>query len=403
MASVEAQVDPGKSIWLRLKEAPQLLEMILAHKLVAFSRHQGQPDAMAAALEKNSQFPLVVNGDLLYVVNTGEVPALFRVEKKGTPSPDRDSFNPSKGLEEIYLTEGTLSLPLPTIPPGFKLYAAGSQVKSRVWGEDGKIVPGCPLNLEKNLDMEYYEVPGGFLEIFHGPGLVKVWLAPAADNGISIIGDKTTAVEGVFQDGSGMMTRDLQVWNFSLPEPQYVNIDTWTPTIMALVSGKEILYISASPFPALHRVNRYLPKGSYRVLTRPLQGVTGKIGAASPGPLTLNTITPAALDESQESQVRLIQPGEIQVYRFTVEKRSNVGVGLVTESDNLDAQLLDEHSKLIASSPLMIKNLPPGSYLLVVKTRDVPVQYRPVILGSKGSRQGTPQEILEQFKKEIGQ
>jgi len=50
----------------------------------------------------------------------------------------------------------------------------------------------------------------------------------------------------------------------------------------------------------------------------------------------------------------------------------------------------------------MIKKLPPGPYLLVVKTRDVPVQYKPVVLGNKGSRQGTPQEVVEEFKKEIG-
>ena len=101
--------------------------------------------------------------------------------------------------------------------------------------------------------------------------------------------------------------------------------------------------------------------------------------------------------------MQLIRPGEIQVFRFYVQEQGNVGVGLKTENDSLEAQLFDEKSHLVATGPLVLKKLPPGTYLLVVKTRHVPVQYRPVILGTKGSRKGVPDDVIQKFKKEANQ
>ena len=100
--------------------------------------------------------------------------------------------------------------------------------------------------------------------------------------------------------------------------------------------------------------------------------------------------------------MQIIRPGEIQVFSFTVETEGtvNVGVGLKTESDSLEAQVFDNQSRLVSTGPLMVKKLSPGTYLMVVKTHEIPVQYRPILLGAKGSREGVPHEVVQKYKRE---
>jgi len=392
-AAIEAEVQAGHSVWLRIKEEPQLLEMTLAHGLAAFSWHQGRAVDIAAALDKNTRKKMKVHGEILYVVNTRGYPARFRAEKRGAPPTGLTTLDPIQGFEKILSTAGTLQFHFSGIPEGKRLFVAGTRVSSQLWGTDGKIYRGAALKQPKNFDMEFYETNGGFLEIRHWPGLVKIWLASTADNGRSFIGNRGTAEKALFKDGMGALTPHLQEWEFFMESAGYISVETPVPTAMALVSDQEILYISAEAFRTGHQLNHYLPPGTYRLLTRPLPG-------AGSGTLTLKTITPILLEEEKEIAVQLIRPGEIQVFRFHVQEQGYVGVGLKTENDSLDAQLFDEKSHLAATGPLVLKKLPPGTYLLVVKTRDVPVQYRPVILGTKGSREGVPDDVIRKYKKE---
>jgi hypothetical protein len=394
--AIEAEVEAEHSVWLRIKEEPQLLEMTLAHGLAAFSWYQGRAVAIVAAMDKNTQKKMTVQGEILYVVNTGEHPARFRAEKRGAPPTELTTLDPTQGFEKILSTAGTLQFYFSEIPEGKKLFVAGTQVNSQLWGKDGKIYRGIALKQSRNVDMEFYETNGGFLEIRHGPGLVKIWLASTADNGQSFIGNRDTAEKALFKDGMGPLTPHLQEWEFFMESAGYISVETLVPTAMALVSDHEVLYISAEAFHTGHQLNHYLPSGTYRLLTRPLPG-------AGSGTLTLKTITPTLLEEEKESAVQLIRPGEIQVFRFHVQEQGDVGVGLRTENDSLEAQLFDEKSHLVATGPLVVKKLPPGTYLLVVKTRDVPVQYRPLILGTKGSREGVPEDVIQKYKKEANQ
>jgi hypothetical protein len=398
VASVEAEVPSGESVWLQLKDEPQLLDMTLARGLVAFSWYKGRAVDMAAALDKNRQEKITVKGEVLYVVNTGEQPARFRAEKRGIPAAGSTVLHLETGFEKVFPTAGTLQIQLPEIPRGNKLFVAGSRIDTRLWGTDGKIYRGIPVKQPKNFDMESYQTNGGFLEIGYQPGLVKIWIAPETNTGGAFMGNIAAAEKAAFHAGMGSLKQRLQVWQFTMDNPGYISVETLTPTAMALVSGEKILYISTAAFRTGHQLSYYLSAGTYRLFTRPLPGIVGTAGS-----LTLKTITPVLLDEEKEISTQLIRPGEIQVFRFTVKEKGKVGVGLNTESDHLDAQLFDENSRLMGTGPLVLKKLPPGTYLLVVRTRDVPVQYRPVILGTKGSREGVPDDVVQKYKKEADQ
>jgi hypothetical protein len=403
-ASIETRVDPGQSVWLQLKDEPQLLALTLARGLAAFSWSRGRAVDITAALDKNQLNSIIVKGEWLYILNTGEQPARFRAEKRGAAPMDLNTFDSRQGFESILETGGTLEFQLPQIPGDMKLMVAGTRVTSQVWGPDGKIYKGIVPGLRKNFHLEYYgpDVSEGFLEIRHGPGLVKVWLALVSDNGVSFMGEKETAVPAGFQEGMGQLTLQSQVWEFKLEKSSYVSLETLEPTAMALMSGNQILYMSAAAFRGGHQLNHYLPAGTYHLWTRLLPGTITPGAAGNYGNLLLKIIIPTVLEEGPETEMQIIRPGEIQVFGFTVEAEGtvNVGVGLKTESDSLEAQVFDERSRLVSTGPLMVKELSPGSYLLVVKTRDIPVQYRPILLGARGSRELVPHEVIQKYKRE---
>ena len=80
--------------------------------------------------------------------------------------------------------------------------------------------------------------------------------------------------------------------------------------------------------------------------------------------------------------------------------KGKVGVGIRTESDQLDAKLFDNQFKQLASSPVMIQELEPRDYLLTVETipqASAPIQYTPVVLGHTGGRQEIPEEVIGKY------
>ena len=110
-------------------------------------------------------------------------------------------------------------------------------------------------------------------------------------------------------------------------------------------------------------------------------------------------VFPKPLDTASDSP-RLIRPSEIQVFKFNVTVKGKVGVGIRTESDQLDAKLFDSQFKRLASSPVMIQELELGEYLLMVETvpqTSGPIQYTPVVLGHTGGRQAIPEEVIGKY------
>jgi hypothetical protein len=367
---------------------------------------------------------MVVQGEILYVLNMGDQPARFRAEKHGTPAAGPETLDLENDFERTFDTAGVLQFQLPVLAQGTtiqskKLFVAGSKIETNLWGNDGKIYEGIKPDQSANFDIYFFEnskTPGGFLEIRHGPGLVKVWYAPSPDNGQSFMGDRNAAEKAVLSNGMGTLSltagrpQRLQAWEFSLPDPCFISVETPVPTALALTFGHKVLHMSIAAFRTGHRLHYYLPAGTYKIISRILPvpgepdapGTTGSSQGPA-GPLVLKTIIPIPLEEGKENPMQIIRPGELQVFRFNVEAEGHVGVGLKTESDTLDARLLDKESQLVASGPLILKELPPGTYLLVVEPHDAPVQYRPVILGAKGSREGVPDAVIDSYKKEGNQ
>ena len=89
------------------------------------------------------------------------------------------------------------------------------------------------------------------------------------------------------------------------------------------------------------------------------------------------------------------------MFHFQVTTQAKVGVGVQTESDQLETRLFDAQYNLMAEGPLIIQEMEPGEYILTVTTSSSmspPLQYRPVILGQHGSQQGIPADVMNQYQ-----
>jgi len=395
VSNLEANIPAARSFLLLVEDKKQILNMVLTKGLVAFSWSLDKPFDIVSSLNKNRECQIKVNGKNLYVLNTSDHPGLFRVEKTEKPYTELDKFDSKNGFEKLFKKPGKLRLKINEIPKNMQLFIAGDIVKSNFWGSNGLIYNGIPLR--NYFDIFRYNVKQGHIEVNYNAGLVKIWQASLNDYAKEFIGKFKEAHIEEFHNNRGGMTGIPQVWPFSLEKPCFVSVKTSAPVVLALLSEDKLLYTNASYGNKKCELNQYIQPGNYKLLTRPINGLSGK------GILKLNKITPIDIKDGINNDLHLIRPNEIQVYCFSVKEHINVGVGLKTEADNLEAYLYNEKSTLISKGALMFDKLKPGKYILVVKAHGTPVQYYPTILGAQGTRKGVPEDVIRKYKKEENQ
>ena len=232
----------------------------------------------------------------------------------------------------------------------------------------------------------------GILEISYGPGYVKIWEAAPQEKDLAFMGNKPRRVKGL-SEGLATLENRSQRWMFGLEGAAYIVADADGPGVTALLADQKVLTTSIGSNNRGRQLRYFLPPGDYQLWTRPLKDTK------QAGDIRLLKVLPKSVNTAPDSP-RLIRPGETQVFTFHVTVKGKVGVGIRTESDQLDAKLFDNQFKQLASSPVMIQELEPGDYLLTVETipqASAPIQYTPVVLGHTGGRQEIPEEVIGEY------
>ena len=266
-------------------------------------------------------------------------------------------------------------------------------MQSRLLGNDGIIREGARFQVHR---------ARGILELSYEPGYVKVWEAKPQEKDLVFMGKKPRRVKGL-SNGVAKLENRSQRWLFGLKRPAYIIADADAPGITALLADQKVLTKSVGSnkgpdsigiLVTRDRQLRYfLSPGDYQLWTRPLKDTTQR------GSIRLRTVFAKPLDAASDS-LRLIRPGEIQVFTFSVTVKGKVGVGIRTGNDQLDAKLFDSKFKPLASSPVMIQELEVGEYLLTVEPvpqASAPIQYTPVVLGNTGGKQEIPEEVIGEY------
>ena len=387
--SYEGPIKPGSAKTFVLDRSRQTYELLFTKGLVAFVWDGEHTRALVAA-HSNTQESITVPGGELFIVNRGNEAGLFRIERKRETAETAQNFDPKKGFEGVFTEAGTVSFLIEEVKDRKALFVAGDAVKSRLLGDDGIIREGERFQAQ------------GILELSYEPGYVKVWEANPQEKDLAFMGKKPRRVKGL-SNGLAKLENRSQRWMFDLKRPTYIIADADGPGVTALLVDQKVVATSvgssSGPDPVGILATRdrqlryFLPPGDYQLWTRPLEGTT------QAGNIHLLKVFPKPLDTASDSP-RLIRPGEIQVFKFNVTVKGKVGVGIRTESDQLDAKLFDSQFKRLASSPVMIQELELGEYLLMVETipqTSGPIQYTPLVLGHTGGRQVIPEEVIGKY------
>ena len=392
--SYEETLKPGSAKAFVLDESRQTYELLLTGGLIAFV-WDGKQTRVLVAARSNTQESITVPGGELFIVNRGDKAGLFRIEKVREIAKTVQDFDPKQGFEGVFTEAGTVSLLIEEVKDQKELFVTGDAVRSRLLGDDGIIREGERFESDQ---------AQGILELSYDPGYVKVWTANPQEKDLAFMGKKPRRVKGLSNELAKLENRS-QRWMFDLKRPAYIIADADGLGVTALLADQEVLMTSVGssnskdpdPIGSLATRDRqlryFLPPGDYQLWTRPLKGTT------QAGNIRLLKIFPKPLDTASDNP-RLIRPGEIQAFKFNVTVKGKVGVGIRTESDQLDAKLFDSQFKRLASSPVMIQELELGEYLLTVETTpqaSAPIQYTPLVLGHTGGRLEIPEEVIGKY------
>ena len=382
----EGEIQPGASHKIRLIPGSQTLNLLLSEDLVAFVWQNGQTDDMAVATQGNLQRQLNVTGGELFLLNIGQQTAVYRIEKQESISERVRPLAADTGFEEMFPSPGTVVLKIHDADK--PIYVTGDDINSRFLQQNGQV-------LKKQGSVVSYLGGSGLLEVSYKPGYVRIWQSEPEKKHQRFFGLLPDRAAKGLQESAVVLKNTAQHWTFLLEQPTYIIADANAPGITALISQGQVLTTSVGSGSIGRQLEYFLPSGEYELWTRPLEGLRQN------GELRLHKILPYALDEQSISKNWLIQAGETHMFSFRVTNLAKVGVGVQTESDQLETKLFDPDFNLIAEGPFIIQKMKVGEYIFTVKTASQdspPIQYRPVVFGHHGSQQGIPAEVMEQYQ-----
>ncbi len=389
----EETLQPGGSHKIRLDVRPHSLNLLLTKGLVAFVWQDGQAEVITAATAGNLQQTLRVEGGELILLNTGKEIGMYRIEKSAGSAEIAQTLNEGAGFEKVFSKPGKILLNVPKT--GKATFVAGDQVKSRFLRDDGHLLEETETLISQIGSVKKYPAATGLLEIWCESGYVKVWQSDSKNPQQHFAGTFSEFEAEALQDTIVSLENAPQMRRITVAAPTYIITKANTPGITALIRQGNVLATTAGSHSTGRQLEYLLQPGDYLLYTRPLKDLRQE------GSLSIRKITPYALDKQTEVKNWLIQANETQVFHFNVTTDAKVGVGVQTESDQLETRLRDRQFNLIASGPLVIQELNAGEYLFTVKSSGPAasaVRYQPVLYGNQGSRQGIPPEVMEAYK-----
>ena len=385
------ELQPGRSLKLAVVKGHEAFKLLLPRSVVAFSCSNGRTVAMTAALDGNREELLGAAIGDLYIVNRGETAAPLRLMRMPPDTPTELVLDPSQGLEKVFAESGRFRLRVDAVPAGHSLCLAGDSVAGYFLAQSGRVVSGQDVSSLEAITG--FEAANGWLVVDHGAGFVKVWTAPKDNVEASFMGDLKKADASAWQGEKGILKNGLQKWDIALPELSLLAFGITSPGVMGLFAGDRPLAVRARNKADSDKLFDMLEPGDYSLYTRPLPGHFQE------GRVFMQRIKPQALETLPKEKDLLIEAGGMHVFSFTVKSAGKIGVGLKSESDGLDAWLYDSEMSFLEEGTLIIRDMAAGEYFLIVglETEVAPIRYRPVVLGSEGSLQQIPDDVLRGY------
>ncbi|MBN1524598.1 MAG: hypothetical protein JW904_08950 [Spirochaetales bacterium] len=382
-------IDPGKSVRVYLEKGTQEVQLLLEKGCSAGVWNNGQPLGIGVAMHENRELRVTVDGGVVVVMNTGKLSAAARVSSASVRQEQLLSIRRGEKRDVLFTDEGTVTVQVAT-PKSDDVVCVGGDVRSAVLrGTDGNIYRGTP----GTVDLPFLSFPGvaGELVIEHTAGAVQIWISQknlAADSGAGVPQGNQKKI------GSGKTDIDntMATWSFTMNAPGFAVFRIAAPGVAALSEKGSVTILSISGSSEERTIIKYLEKGTYAFLTRPLASIKME------GSFHFQQVVPQTFKTDDAQTAYFIGKNEMQAFRFSVEAKATVGVGVATDSDLVNARLYDKSFQLLGEGRLMFRELEPGEYYLAVFGKDKPVRFSPLVYGHEGMIADVPQEVIDRYK-----
>ncbi|OWJ63788.1 hypothetical protein [Inquilinus limosus] len=360
---------PGSALPVTLPAGAKRLRLDLPAGVAIIAGWRG-PDAETAwAGDAPASWSLDGAWTDLLLVNTGTRPAPVSLAQIPDPSP-APALAIDRVLKRFFGAEGTVLLRLPAgTGPGHRLIVAGA-ADATVIGRDGHVASGRRIQL----------TGPGLVVLRHDAGLVAAWMESAEYGPWPQPELQDAPLPGILPLAGEAMTLRVQS-----PQPALLTARTTAPVILAADGDAPEL------FPAGAEFHRYLQDASLLHLFSPQDGpLSGSIELVS---------TPIAPLAEGVGDPVTVASGGTALFGFTVEKDSDIGIGIRAEPDRARVRLLDADGKPLGDGVVQMRHLAPGRYLIEAQVPpDAPATLvRPAVVGITARPSGPPEDVIRGY------
>jgi hypothetical protein len=368
-AELSDTLAPGSALPVALPAGAKRLRLDLPAGVAAIAGWRG-PDAETAWTgDAPASWSLDGSWIDLLLVNTGGKPAPVALAQIPDPSP-APALATDTVMKRFFGAEGTVLLALPDgTGPGHRLIVAGA-AEATVIGRDGHVASGRRIQL----------TGPGLVVLRHDAGLVAAWMEANEYGPWPQPELQDAPLPGILPLAGEAMT--LRVRS---PQPALLTARTTAPVILAADGDAPEL------FPAGAEFHRYLQDTSLLRLFSPQDGpLSGSIELVA---------TPIAPLAEGVGDAVTVASGGTALFGFTVEKDSDIGIGIRAEPDQARVRLLDADGKNLGDGVVQMRHLAPGRYLIEAQVPpDAPATLvRPAVVGITARPSGPPEDVIRGY------
>ena len=368
-ADLSETLAPGSALPVTLPAGAKRLRLDLPAGVAAIAGWKGPEAETAWAGDTPASWSLDGAWTELLLVNTGARPAPVSLAQIPDPSP-APALATDTVMKRFFGAEGTVLLALPAgTGPGHRLIVAGA-AEATVIGRDGHVANGRRIQL----------TGPGLVVLRHDAGLVAAWMEANEYGPWPQPELQDAPLPGILPLAGEAMT--LRVTS---PQPALLTARTTAPVILAADGDAPEL------FPAGAEFHRYLQDASLLRLFSPQDGpLSGSIELVA---------TPIAPLAEGVGDAVTVASGGTALFGFTVEKDSDIGIGIRAEPDRARVRLLDADGKPLGDGVVQMRHLAPGRYLIEAQVPpDAPATLvRPAVVGIKARPSGPPEDVIRGY------
>lgn len=271
---------------------------------------------------------------------------------------------------------GSISLKIPAGDQPILL--AGSVRSALLIGTDGILRRGKRLMAPQ----------GGLLIAEHDAGLITLWREGFIPQALA----KATRTEVKGNAASLALSGPAQRLSFpASPAARLVRIGTSAPVLMGLLEGDRL--ISLAPFDKGASFNVMVPAAGASIALLPTQA--GDLSGQAE--VTIGSEI-EALQEGLNPAITL-GSGDARLYRFTLGRDGDIGIGVRGSVDRADSILLDKSGKELGRGVVQMHHLKAGDYyMMVALPADAPtLTVEPALVGVAQPDNGPPPAVQKRY------